>query len=624
MALTNNSDFYIAIHDAGINRIVKHVTRKRPSLFNYGTQQVAANPSLLCKVDVDPEVISAGNPIITTLDPLPIIGISLALNYCVQLTKGEIDFHPGNVFTLPPELTPPLDTQRIALHFQVCAGIGCSPLRDFPLPLPGRLSTKPTHAALVSRTALHTRPPIINDFTAGFNVDHDILEPRKEPTVLPAIELNCFCLDLYAKAGAKITGPVGNQLIQPFVDGIEIVDLKPEPLENSIECYAMLALNRGIIPPLANSISNLAFGLIDIPEGIGELQVSVSTSVPNNPAIEQDQLKTFINLDHLNLNLSIPPTDCKLPSGGGDGPPITRTTRTRTRTGTFDLTAAISQKTFEEIFTAVLNGFKVVCSDSGSFGPFSANYTVAAHLEGGTFDLRNNGTIQVSELDIKWDTLSLNLCLDIPEICTPSGCIIPIPFDGCLLDVPSYCFFSGNPDLCIPLNLSGLLTSEISFTAGIQVFYATSPGLPNRWQIVIVPTLPFDIDIIDIADTVGDLVENLVDSAIDVLLAGFPDWAKDVFKFLFGPIDDFIRVVLDIPDDVGEWILDALTDLGVFNGLIDALNGFLTTIVPPLEIEDPFPILPAQGSLIPVKLPIEFIGVRINTNEMVIEGDIGN
>lgn len=190
--------------------------------------------------------------------------------------------------------------------------------------------------------------------------------------------------------------------------------------------------------------------------------------------------------------------------------------------------------------------------------------------------------------------------------------------------MPSYCFFSGNPNLCIPLNLNGLLTSEISFTAGIQVFYATSPGLPNKWQIVIVPTLPFDIDIIDIADTVGDLVENLIDSAIDVLLAGFPEWAKDVFKFLFGPIDDFIRVVLDIPDDVGEWILDGLTDLGVFDGLLNALNGFLTTLVPPLEIEDPLPILPAQGALIPVKLPIEFIGVRINTNEMVIEGDIGN
>jgi hypothetical protein len=230
----------------------------------------------------------------------------------------------------------------------------------------------------------------------------------------------------------------------------------------------------------------------------------------------------------------------------------------------------------------------------------------------------------LSELDIKWDALSLNLCIDIPEVCTPGGCIIPIPFDGCLLAVPSFCFFSGNPDFCIPLNLSGLLTSEITFTAGVQVFYGTSPGLPNRWQIVIVPTLPFDLDIIDVADTVGDLVENAVDAAIDGLLGGFPDWAKDVFKFLLGPLDEFIRFALDIPDDIGEWILDGLTDLGVFDVVLSALNDFLSTLVPPLEIEDPLPILPADGALIPVKLPIEFIGVKIDGDEMTIEGDIGN
>lgn len=357
---------------------------------------------------------------------------------------------------------------------------------------------------------------------------------------------------------------------------------------------------------------------------MGSLQISGSTAVPNNPAIEQNQLKAFIDLDQINLNINITPVDCKLPSGGGGGPTITRTTRPRTRSGTFDLTAAISQKAFEKIFAAVVKGFKVLCADSGSFGPFSANYAAGAHLQGGSVDLRSNGTIHVSELDVKWDTLSLNLCVDIPEVCTPGGCIIPIPFDGCLLDVPSFCFFSASPDFCLPINLSGLITSEISFTAGIQVFYGTSPGLPNRWQIVIVPTLPFDLDIIDIADTVADLVTNAVNAAIDLLLAPLPDWARDVFKFLFGPIEDFIRTALDIPDDVGEWLLDALTDLGLFNGLLAALNGFLTSIVPPLEIEDPLPILPADGSLIPVKLPIEFIGVRITGDEMIIEGDLGN
>jgi hypothetical protein len=37
LALTSNSDLYAAIRDEGINRVVKHIIRQRPSLFKYGT-----------------------------------------------------------------------------------------------------------------------------------------------------------------------------------------------------------------------------------------------------------------------------------------------------------------------------------------------------------------------------------------------------------------------------------------------------------------------------------------------------------------------------------------------------------------------------------------------------------
>ena len=33
MALTSNSDFYVAIHDAGINKIVRHVMGKKAVAF---------------------------------------------------------------------------------------------------------------------------------------------------------------------------------------------------------------------------------------------------------------------------------------------------------------------------------------------------------------------------------------------------------------------------------------------------------------------------------------------------------------------------------------------------------------------------------------------------------------
>src|SRR5581483_8891924 len=116
-------------------------------------------------------------------------------------------------------------------------------------------------------------------------------------------------------------------------------------------------------------------------------------------------------------------------------------------------------------------------------------------------------------------------------------------------------------------DLSGVITSEITFSAIPKVFYGVgSGGLSNRWQITMVPTLPIDLDIIDIADTVGDLFHNLIVDAIDNLLAslGLPGWAIDFIDFVLGGIEGIIRTVLDIPDDVGEFILDLIGNLGIF------------------------------------------------------------
>ncbi len=620
MALTSNSDFYVAIQDAGINRLVRHVMRKRPSLFNYGTSFVASNTHLLChNIEVAPEVLQAENPLVTVLDPLPIFGTSLALNYAVQLTKGELDFHPGNVFTIPSELNPPLGKQRLGVHFQVCAGIGCPPSLGFPT-TPSRPPAKVGVASSMNLTR-------VTPGGIGVSRTGDVLNSDGGVVVLPSRELDCFCLDLFATGGAKTTGAVGNQLILPFVDGIDIVDIKPDAIENMIECYALLALNQGILPSIGQVISKFAFNN-PLPPDLGSIIFSAATTVPNNPAIEDNQLKAFINLDTINLNLNIPPTICQSSGGGGGGGggggTVTRTTRGRTRTGTFDSTAAISAKAFGKIFAALVKGFSFSCADHGSYGPFEASYNVKAHLEGGSIQLRNNGAIEISSLEIKWDNLSVSLCVNIPEKCIGGGCIIPNPFDGCILSVPKICVFSGSPDFCLPIDLSGLITSEITFTAGVRVFYGIGSGVTNRWQIVIVPEMPIDLQIIDIADTVGDIFKNLFDAAIDELLGGLPDWAKALLKGVFGSIDDMIRFVLDIPDDIGGWLLDILTSLGVFDVLLAGVYAFLANNLPALEIDDPFPALDKSGQLIPVMVPIEFIGITINSNEMTIQGDVGN
>ena len=202
-----------------------------------------------------------------------------------------------------------------------------------------------------------------------------------------------------------------------------------------------------------------------------------------------------------------------------------------------DLTVAASEDAFRDLFGVLRDNFTFASSDSANFGPFSASYAVALHLEDGTVDLRADNTVAVKELDVKWDTLSVGVGFDIPEICIGGWCIIPTPF-GCALRVPKVCVFSDDPDIGITLDLSGIVTSELSMTAspltsyfvdparppGMSPIQAENAGIPNKWQIFLDPQT-VDVDIFDIADIVGDLLEDAITDAINALLPG-PQWLR--------------------------------------------------------------------------------------------------
>jgi hypothetical protein len=616
LTFTQYSDFYAAVQDAGINRVLHHVMTQRPSLFNYGSIIPATNPQPICRaIPVVPAVIAAQNPLMTEMDPLPVLMTpafpAINLDYIVQLTAGAIDFFPGNVFALPPELNPPLADQHFAVHFEVCAGLICQPrMRLWPTPL------RPVKEIRRADKRPDRRPD-------------NTLEGRQDIT--------CFCLDLFATGSLGITGQPGAQSISMNVAGIEIPELKPDGMEEAIECYALLVMNRGILPKAAEALSTLAFQAIPLPQGLGSLTLSASTAVPHNPAVEDNQFKAFINLDNITLNLPPPDNGGGGSSGSGGGGTVTRTVRPRTRSGTFDFTAAVSAKAFEKIFTAIVKGFHFEKSGGGSYGPFSATYDVGVHLEGGSLEMRDDGTIIINELDIKWDKLKLDIGIDIPEFCVGGEqvCALPpypscdVPIVGCgdCVTLPSYCFFSDNPDITIPIDLSGLITSEVTVSGRVRSFYGVGSGTYNRWQIVVVPTLPLDLDIIDIADTVGDLFKNLVQGAIDNLLnsLGAPGWAISLIDGILGGIDNIIRVILDIPDDIGEWLIDMISQIGIFRALLNALYDYIALQIPAaFEIEDPKTVMDKDGALIPVKVPIEFIGVSVDSHEMVIQGDVGN
>jgi hypothetical protein len=592
VALTDNCDVYVAVHEAGLNQVLKHVTRQRPSMVNIGSPAVVANPRLACaEVDAHPVVIQRGNPLIGVGPDVPVLLTSYLMEYVVQLTALQVDFSPGDVFALPGEIDP-LGDQRFAVRVKVCGGLGCPSGEAF------------------------------DRLVFGQRGD------RGQKDLLPFRAVECLCVEGFGTGGVDFVGPNGDQRIRGRLDALEIVDIGPAGLEEAIECYIETAIRLGLLPRLGVPVVQLTEDLI----GLARVTVEPtpnSPAVPNNPALEDDQIKVL-------LDLSVAPVGGS--GGGGSGPPSTPgVPRPRVRIGDFDVVGAIGEQAATDVFTVVRDGFRLADSGSGDFGPFTLSYSADLHLEGGTLDFRSNNSISVSELDVKFDTLRACLGINIPEICVGGFCLIPIPFDGCLVEAPRLCAFSADPDLEFCLDIGGLITSEISATVRPVTKYSVNPGrtasmndwdardagVPNHWQLYVDP-LTIDLDLFDIADIVGDLLENALDSALDTILGGLPQWAKDLIKALLGPIIDVVRDILDFADDFGEWLSEQLgVSLGLFNTIVTAIADYFATQHPLLEIDEPVQLLAPSGSLIPVLVPIEFVGVHVTDDELILEADVG-
>jgi len=257
MAFTDNSDLYSAINEEGINLVAQHILSQRPSLFNYATDFVARRPALLCApINVARAVTQRNNPVVTVEPPLPVLGTndSFAFNYCLQITKAEIDFHPGNI-ALPPELNPPLGDQHFAVHAQVCGGLGCP--RNFDI------------------------PP----------------DPHGRQVVLPTDRLECFCIDLFVVGHVEVSTVGDRRFLLGQVDGLEIVDIRPDGLEGSLECYLNALLQLVILPHAKVDITTLVSETLKNVATFTLVPTPISPGVPNNPAIEDDQLKMYIKLE---------------------------------------------------------------------------------------------------------------------------------------------------------------------------------------------------------------------------------------------------------------------------------------------------------------------------------------
>lgn len=306
-----------------------------------------------------------------------------------------------------------------------------------------------------------------------------------------------------------------------------------------------------------------------------------------------------------------------------------------------DLNLAISERVAQRLFERVRDEIAVSHSDSGDFGPFSVSYEVGARLENGSIEFQSNGTVLIKELDIVYDPLKLTFGIDIPTVTVGGFCIIPNPFGGCILRAPRVRFFSGDPDISIPIDLGGVITTEVSASCSAELRYFNNPanaGMSpwvadatdnaNEWQLFLEPGY-IDIDFIDIADTVGNLIDALVDAAVDGLLGFLPGWARDLVKAILGGFTDLIRAILDIGDDIEEWLSNLLgVSFGLFDFIAHMVLEYFTDRYSVFQFKDPFPMLPATAgpggsSLVPVLVPVLQPAVTVDDDELVISASVG-
>jgi hypothetical protein len=270
MAFTDNCDLYAAVHEKGVNRVIGHIMRQRPSWFNYATDDVAGNRELWCeRVEFTGDVTKYGNPIFSVQAPIPVLGIDsppVGLSFCAQLVKAELDFHPSNVLALPPELSPPLQEQRFALHFVVCGAIGC-----------------PSEEEIDNIPVLPQEPPAT------------VARPEVPP-VHARGKLNCFCLEIFVVGHFERTLIGSEESLLGKVDGVEIVDIEPNGLEENLECYVRTAVTLFLKQKLAIPLATFFFSFPLFGMGTVVLEPTPDPPVPNNPAIEDDQIKAFISM----------------------------------------------------------------------------------------------------------------------------------------------------------------------------------------------------------------------------------------------------------------------------------------------------------------------------------------
>lgn len=106
----------------------------------------------------------------------------------------------------------------------------------------------------------------------------------------------CFCLEVFVVGHVAREFITGQDKLVGRVDGVEIVDVKPDGLEANMECYIRTCVTLFLRQKLAIAWKTF---FVDFPLfGLGTVSLSPTPNppVPNNPAVEDDEVKAFVTM----------------------------------------------------------------------------------------------------------------------------------------------------------------------------------------------------------------------------------------------------------------------------------------------------------------------------------------
>lgn len=356
MALTKGNDLYAGVDEEGINRFVRNLFRQRPSLFTFATPGIAAyaDEFLDPPVPLSAAQVERNQPRVSELPRFPVLGTDgpVELEYCVQLTDFEFDFHPGDEFELP--VGGALEPQQFGVHAGFAVGLGCpndaAPdfrrrVRDRSLfegvglgvlrarssgPRPGRRAGErgtavdgPTDGRLFADGGQVSGSPSGAQF--GFfpggpgrdrfvGGDQRVLAPPDVELIRkPDVTMHRFELHAFLVGSVDIdTDESGDGTAFAFeLDHLELgggddgsaIDL-PTGLKDSIECYVDLYVRHVVLPSVSETVQTTVADVLDTKYLQTELTPEDPTvhfpetdAVPHNPNVADDRLEVYVDLD---------------------------------------------------------------------------------------------------------------------------------------------------------------------------------------------------------------------------------------------------------------------------------------------------------------------------------------